>query len=287
MKTTWKLWSLVSITLALSLACGAKKDGFSGKTNEASGASSAPSADLSIPTTIGDRKAVDVLCTDGPKTLADLNKNDFSKQWSLLCSNGRPSPLFAELIQNAYKGSGEPNVKVIDKKVGELYVTDINIAYAMRVPLENPTLFADLKPHDAFASGINEGNSSLSLKVASRKPFPGKRSVEQVILEYDLTNADGAGIYDKRRTEFNTYPLIEDNRDITVSAENLLDAETNDSYHLAQGLLIGIRAGDDNSYLIFVNQLVVKNPIDPDRMERTLLTLNKGAVKNLAKLFKY
>ncbi len=285
MKTTWKLLSL-SLALSLSVSCGAKKGGFSGKSEE-SGAGGPSAADLNIPVTIGDRKAVDVLCADGPKTLADLNKTDFTAQWNLLCTNGKPSALFAELVQNAYAGSGEPNVKVVQKKVGELYVTDINIAYAMRVPLENPTLFADLKPHDAFASGIIEGNSSLSLKVASRKPFPGKRSVEQVILEYNLTNAEGAGIYDKRRTEFNTYPLIENNRDITVSAENLLDAETNDSYHLAQGLLIGMRAGDGKSYLIFVNQLVVKNRIDPDRMERTLLTLNKGAVKNLAKLFKY
>jgi hypothetical protein len=219
--------------------------------------------------------------------LAELNKNDFSAQWKLLCSSGKPSALFDELIKSSYQGTGEPSVKVVQKTVGELYVTDITIAYAMKVPLENPTLFADLKPHDAFAAGIKEGNSSLALAVASRKPFPGKRSVEQVILDYNLTNADGAGIYDKRRTEFNTYPLIENNRDITVSAEALLDAETNDSYHLAQGLLIGLRAGDGNSYLIFMNQLVVKNRIDPDRMERTLLQLNKGAVKNLAKLFKY
>lgn len=285
MKTSRK--ALSATLLMILAACGSK--GFQGKSAEQAAGSKVDGSNanpITIPVLVDGRKVEDILCTDGPTTMASLNKVDFSEQFAAICTNGKTNALFGQLLANAYSGSGEPQPQVIKKKVGELYVTDISLAYALKVPLENPTLFADLKPHDVFSKGIAENNSNLTIKVTGRTPFPGKRSVEQVLLDYNLTNADGAGIYDKRKTEFNTYPLIENNRDITISAENLLEAESNDSYHQAQGLMIGIRAGDGSSYLIFVNQLVVKNRIDPDRMERTLLSLNKGAAKMLMGLFK-
>jgi len=94
--------------------------------------------------------------------------------------------------------------------------------------------------------------------------------------------AYGASIHDIRRTEFNTYLLVEGSRDIAVSSEHLLDVEANEYYHKAQGLTIGIKAEGGQSYMVFVTNLVIKNRIEPERMKVTMTNLNTAVAKMLS-----
>ena len=64
-------------------------------------------------------------------------------------------------------------------------------------------------------------------------------------------------------------------RDITLSAEYLLDADTNPYYHAARQMILGIKSEGDSTTLIYLNEIVVKNRIDPARLQRTLLNLSK------------
>jgi hypothetical protein len=248
------------------------------------GADAKAPAEPTIPVTIDQRPIEEVLCSEAPKLLTSLQKDSFLEQLAFVCQGNKTTQGFSQLISKAFVGEGSPQIELWKKQVGELYVTDIVIAYALKVKLENPAMFADLKAHDAFASGIAEERSKLQLDVLSRTPFPGRKSIEKVVLQYNLTNADGAGIFDKRKTEFNTYTILENRRDIILGTEELLEVETNQSYHKAQGLLVGIKAENGQSYLVFINHMVIKNRIDPDRLQRTFFSLNKGAAKILNRL---
>jgi hypothetical protein len=235
-----------------------------------------------ISTQIDSRGAEQVLCEETPRVLQNAKKADFSSELSLVCEGKETSQAFKRAITNAYDGTGTPQVETIKAVTNpENFVTELSLIFAIKAPLENPSLFADLKPHDIFAAGIKEAGSELYIKVDSRQSFPGKASVEQIVLSYDLKLANGASIHDTRRTEFNTYLLVENNRDIAVSSEHLLDAETNEYYHKAQGLTIGIKADGGQSYMVFVSNLVIKNRIDPERMKVTLNNLNIAVAKML------
>ncbi len=276
----------IAVSLSfLTLTASCAKKSFdapktAGETATASGEANPSINDLPL---IDNRPAEQVLCQDGPKVVAAANKDDFSSLFKLVCQGNATTPLFKDLIANAYKG-GEPVPRVYRMDVGDLYITTLGLVYAIKATLPNPSLFADLKPHDIFANGIKEANSELVIKVESRENFPGKRAVEKVILNYDLKNANGAGIFDRRRTEFNTYLLVEGNRDITVSTEHLLDAEKNRTYHTARGLTIGVKGEEGQTYLVFFTELVIKNQIDPPRMKQTMTDLNRGVMKLLYNL---
>jgi|GEM_PF-6329991 len=269
--------------LTITASCAKKsfdgaKPAASTTASDASAATAASNGTL--PTLIDNRVAEEVLCQDGPKVISAANKDDFSGLFKLICEGNTTTPLFKDLIAKAYKG-GEPVPQVYRMDVGDLYITTLGVAYAIKASLPNPSLFAELKPHDIFASGIKEANSELVIKVEGRENFPGKRAVEKVTLNYDLRNANGAGIFDQRRTEFNTYLLVEGNRDITVSTEHLLDAEKNRNYHTARGLTIGVKGEEGQTYFLFVTELVIKNQIDPPRMKQTITELNRGVMKLL------
>ncbi|MCX6127977.1 MAG: hypothetical protein NTX25_02800 [Proteobacteria bacterium] len=234
-----------------------------------------------IPVAIDNRPIEDVLCQEGPKLIAAAKKADFSPQFQVICDGSTTSSLFKDAILSAYQGSGEPLLKIVKSTNGADFVTQLAWIYAIKVPLANPSMFADYKPHDIFSAGVRSENSELFINVESRAAFPGKASVEQVVLNYDLKLANGASIFDKRRSEFNTYLLVEGNRDIVLSTEHLLEAETNEYYHSAQGFIVGMKADDNHSYLIFVSDITIKNRIDPARMKRTLISLNIAVAKML------
>ncbi len=274
-------------SLSVIVGCSGKK--FDGPKKEGSilgtensTSSSTPGSPV-IAVTVDNRPIEAVLCQDGPKVVANAKKSDFTGLFALICNGDNTSQLFKDAIVGAYQGQGEPQVKLIKSTSDDNYNTDIVFIQALKAPLANPSMFADLKPHDIFASGIHEINSDLVINVESRASFPGKRAVEQIGLKYSLTNANGAAIFDQRRTEFNTYLLVENNRDIVVSTEHLLDPETNINYHIANGLTIGLKAENGESYMVFLTELVIKNRIDPDRMKVTLLNLNAGVSKMLYK----
>jgi len=227
-----------------------------------------------IPVSINDRSIEQVLCQEGPRVIGIFNPGDFAPQFSLICDGNNTNNTFKDLIRNSYQGNGNPSVQIVKSSTNAMFITNLALAFAIKVPLADPSQFADLEAHNIFSSGITTKNSKLVINVANRQPFPGRRSVEKVVLDYNLTSALGAGIHDTRRTEFNTYLLIEDNRDITISTEHLLDKE-NEYYHLANGLTIGLRADDGYSYLVFVTELIIKNRIDPERITNTIVSLNE------------
>ncbi len=228
-----------------------------------------------LATTVDGRPAEEVLCQEGPRIIELVKKGDFSEQFKLICENGSTNQTFADIIDTAYEGTGEATIHILKNSTSGLYVTNLAFAYALKIPLEDPSQFADYKVHNIFATGITTDTSNLVIDVESREEFPGRRSIESIVLNYDLKTADGAAIYDKRITEFNTYLLVEDNRDVVVSTELLVDVETNPNYHLANGLTIGVTGGNGYTYIIFVTDLLVKDRIDPARMERALTDLNR------------
>ncbi len=290
-----------SLTLAAVLlsagSCG--KKGFEAKPNsgettktEAQEASaeprpSQPSASPTAfpPAAPGERAIDSILCQDGFKLLKLIEKDVLNEDFGLACTQQTPTPLFQELISKAYSGTGEPNVKLVQFQVGELFVTRMIVAYAMKVPLTDPSLFYSLKAHDALASGIQEKNSEVIGTVESRRNFPGRRSIEEIILNYSLNKSEGGGLFDKRRTEFNTYLLNESNTDVVVATEELLDADSNKTYHDYKGLLLGMKAEPGFTYLVFINDFTIKNRIDPLRLQRTLIALSQGMQKKMFSFF--
>ena len=231
---------------------------------------------------IGDRSVEDILCQEGQRIVNRYPERDLQPSFDALCLQGKTTNLLEELINNAYDGLNEPQLKILaSDSDAKTYVTNIRIAYAIRTPLSDPSLFAGLKAHDVFSAGIHAENASLTIKVTDRQAFPGQGSVERVRLHYNLTNANGAGIFDQRSTEFNTYLLVEENRDIVLATEHLTDGDSNRYYHRASGLMVGLKTDVAESYFVFVSDLVIKNRIDPDRIAVTLEKLNLTVPKML------
>lgn len=291
--------SLISLGLMMLVACG-KSSSFEGQKKEATAEGvaadpnsrdaagnpvSVPADKPIVPGAVGNRPIETVLCQDGFKLLQLIEKPSLNEDFSLACSPDKTTVLFQELISKAYAGTGEPNVKLVQFKIGELFVTRMIVAYAMKVPLQDPSLFYSLKAHDALASGILEKNSEVVGLVESRRNFPGRRSVEEIILNYSLNKSEGGGLFDKRRTEFNTYLLNESNSDVVLATEELLDADTNRTYHDYKGLLLGLKAEPGYTYLVFINDFTIKNRIDPLRLQRTLVALSQGMQKKMYNFF--
>jgi len=288
---------LISLALMTGFACG-KSSSFEGQKNagaaeeaaqgpdgKGSDASPAAADKPIIPIQVGNRPIETVLCEDGFKLLKLIEKTSLNEDFGLACSADKTTPLFQELVTKAYVGSGEPNVKLVQFKTGDLFVTRMIVAYAMKVPLNDPSLFYSLKAHDVLSTGIQEKNSEVIGLVESRRNFPGRRSVEEVILNYSLNKSEGGGLFDKRRTEFNTYLLSESSTDVVVATEELLDAATNKTYHDYKGLLLGLKAEPGFTYLVFINDFTIKNRIDPLRLQRTLLALSQGMQKKMYTFF--
>ena len=216
-----------------------------------------------------------ILCEDGPKVTEHAGHDDFSNLFKLICEGGRANAAFDELVRDSYRGSGTQKIKVFSSSTTENFVTYLTFGYSVEMPLPSPSAFGDLKVYDDLArNGIANAKSRLNIEVESRTPFPGKGSVEAVLLKQGLAVADGAALFDRRPTEINNYLLIENIRDLTLSTEHLVDPDTNQYYHIARGMLIGMKSPNEgSSNLIYVNELVIKNRIDPDRVLRTIMDL--------------
>jgi hypothetical protein len=263
------------------MACTAAPKAFD--TNRSAGtADQVPTRTVDTGVAVVDNRGPEqLLCEEGPRVASAAKKADFSAQFKLICDGSKFTPLFKETMAKAFAGSGEPEVNLLKSESDANFVTELSAIYAIKAPLKSPSEFADLKPHDILADGVKESGSEIFVKVESRKPFPGKGSLEQVVLNYDLRVANKASLFDKRRMEFNSYLLNETNRDIVLSTEHLLDADKNEFYHRAQGLTIGIKGEDGQSYFVFVTDIVLKNRIDTERMKATLNNLNIGTARML------
>lgn len=214
------------------------------------------------------------MCQDGRRVLQLIEKPQFVEQLSLICDENAPNQRFKDLIANAYNGTNDPKVTLIGMSTDDMFNTRMTVAFAMKAPLADPAQFFALKAHDVLANGLRANRSELVATVESRRNFPGRRSIEEIILNYSLNKSEGGGLFDIRRTEFNTYLLDEARTDVTISTEELLDADKNKSYNGFRGMVIGVQAGNNQTYLVFLNDMYIKNRIDPLRLQRTLIALN-------------
>ena len=143
----------------------------------------------------------DLLCQEGPNITAFAAHSDFASQWSTICDGKSTTEFFKTLMDSAFVGDGDPIIHNLETVYNDDNSMVLTFAYAVTIDFASPINFGALKPHDIFALGIREGNSELQVNVDSRTPFPGKGSSEAIALTYDLTNANGAGINDSRKTE--------------------------------------------------------------------------------------
>ena len=237
-------------------------------------ASPAPPPDL--------RSAEELICQEGPRVANAPKKDDFSNLFLVVCTNGTTNDIFKNAIMSAYTGTGEPTLTVIENTTGDLFLTRLVFVYSVRVPIANPTAVQDLNIYSKFVKGINDPTSKLGFTVESRKPFPGKGSIEELVLHYDLTIASLAGVFDHRRTAMNTYLLKENNRDVMVATEHLLDPETTEYYHIVRGVQVIMRTPDETgTNLIYVNEMVFKNRFDTNRVTGTIINLSKAVAKGI------
>ena len=215
----------------------------------------------------------EMVCQQGPRITALVQKADFSSVFAAVCTDGAPNETYKQLIKDKFNGEGAPKVTLISSKSDENLTTELILGYVINVPMEKPSEFSSYKSHNILAA-VESTSSKMQINVVSREEFPGRRSVEAIKLDYKISRAKGAGIYDVRSTEFNTYLLKEDYRDVVLSTEHITDAETNKNYHSTPGLTIGIANGDGRSDLMFISKLVVKERVDPSRIESALTDLN-------------
>ena len=241
---------------------------------------------LAIPA--NDQRSVEaILCTNGPKIIADAKRADFSRELAVICEGSKMTAAMQEALANTYRGVGEPFVKILKRETNKILVTDLYIIFGFRTDLPNPTHLTRLKLHDQLAAiiavnKISKKRSELSVKVSNRQLFPaGSISVESLNLNYNLNLASDASIYDIRDTEINNYGLSDTRKEVALGTEHLLNASNNEYYHDMKGLMISISVESGTTDVVFMNHLIIKNRIDPIRLESTLLDLNQVVSQKL------
>ncbi|SMF07517.1 hypothetical protein [Pseudobacteriovorax antillogorgiicola] len=216
------------------------------------------------------------LCQKGLSRVQKNYDDQFDQAFSYLCTDGDVNDIFKNLVNGAYAGGEEqPKVIYLKDESNELYETSLVYAYALKLPIEKPTSFSDFKPHDVLMlEPLAESTSRMVVNVESRTAFPGKGSLEEVALFYDIEKAEGAAIFDQRRTKFNIYQVIEKNPDIVLATEALSEAHPN--YDVSRSLVLGIKdetAGYSN--FVFLTEQEIRNRIDVNRIKATLSVLNQ------------
>jgi hypothetical protein len=225
-----------------------------------------------------DRPLGVVLCEEGPG-LSERQNDDFSAIFASICENGAPNATFDRIAASAYAGEGEPQIEIMKGTTDEMYVTHLMFAYAVKIPIDSPGKVADLNLFQAFEQGLSDGVSKMTYQVDGRTTFPGKGSLEEVRVTYRTLVADGAAVYDKRQTYSNQYLPSEATRDITVTMESLADAENNEHYHATRQLSVGMKNSEGTTTMIYVSEMIIKNRIDPPRIQRSLYSLTKVLAK--------
>jgi hypothetical protein len=217
-----------------------------------------------------------VLCKNGLKTVENAGKANFNTIFQVVCAkDGNPTKLFGDLFSRSFNGSGTGDVAVVAFKSSDIYVTKFIYAHGVKASLPSPAKFAGLPIYEEIGKGIKTKNSLFFVKKMSEKTFPGKGSLRQIILDYDMPYAEGAALYDRRTTESNLYLLDESSQGINITVEHLLNPESNPYYHSSNGLVVGIQGEEGETYLIYVTELVIKNRFDPGRLRRAVIDFTK------------
>ena len=221
-------------------------------------------------------------CSEGLQRANASGKTDFKELFEIVCKGKQPNARFDQLISSPYNGIGDPVVEtVLNEPSNE--VTRMLFAFSVAIKNPNPANVGAQTIQEYFGDGINEGNSELTIDIENKVNFPGGGSSRTIVLNYDLINANGAGIFDQRRTEVNNYLLDERVHDITLTTEYLLDASENPFYASSKSIAFTMQnEKGDGSIIVFISEMTMLNRIDPERMIVTMRDLNIGSARVLA-----
>ncbi len=233
---------------------------------------------------VNDKLFGNILCEKAPKAIAQGEKANLDTILKFACKANAPTKLLGQVFSSAYDGSKEPTVKTIFYDVSKHYVTRFVYSFAIRSKLKSPAVFAGLPIYEELGKGLIAGDSIVYTKKTGDRSFPGKGTVREINLEYDLPYAEGAGLYDKRQTQMNTYLLDEATQDINITVEHLLNPETNKIYHTTNSLIIGVKGGQNETFLLYLVELNMINRFDPGRIKRTLSEFGKKVAETVYRI---
>ena len=225
----------------------------------------------------GDRSSDEIICQEGVYVTALAKTQNFTNLFNIICENGATNTLFSELINNAYKGEGDPQINALSTDLSKENHITLITASAVYLPNKSPMDLSKINVYQIFAEGVNERNTFININVESITEFPGNKSTRETILNYDLTNANGAGISDKRKTAINSYALLEGYEEATITTEHLLNPNENHYYARTNGLTINYKNPEGGMYLIMISELIMTNRMDPERMILTTSDIHKGS----------
>ena len=228
---------------------------------------------------VNGRSTDEIICQEGRYITVNANNQDFSDLFNAVCEKGTTNEFFAKLLEKAYKGVGEPEIVSLKTEIDDRNVITLVNASAVYLSGKTPMDLSKIDVHKIFADGIASGNSFINIDVEGIETFPGNKSVKETIVSYDLTNANGAGIFDRRKTAINAYALLEGYEDATITTEHLLESENNHYYAITNGLTINYKSSNGGMYLVMISELIMTNRFDPNRMIKTTEDINKGSNK--------
>ena len=219
-----------------------------------------------------------IFCEDGPGKIVLADKDDFSNQLDLLCSAGGGSEVLTETEQNAYTGTGTPQINVLESTPNDDDSSSIVMAFSVRIPGASIDQLGKIQIHNYFAPNITNGESSMDVEVLDRKVFPGNGSIEKVRMSYTILQAAGREIEDYRETEVNIYRVVEKNPNLIMSTEHLLNAAENPYFSEAKNLVL-VKKVEDNEILITTLSSVTRdNRGRHETMETALREIAAGMV---------
>ena len=195
----------------------------------------------------------------------------------MICAEGRTNDKFKTALNQAYKGEGDPVVRVISAKTSEMMVSHIKMLYAIEVPDVTPAKIMSLNLYDRLASArTSYRGSTMATKVTDTVAFPGGGSLEAKGLQQTVILANAAAVTDSRQTEINKYRLVEGKDNLTMTTEHLAETD-NKHYHIARTVGLALPTPDrQNTRILYATELVVKNRIDSKRLQITLVNLAKA-----------
>jgi hypothetical protein len=226
-------------------------------------------------TTQDGKRFGNLLCERGPAIIKRAQKANLDNIFNIMCIDDTPTKVLGDLFDNAYGGIGTPRVQTIVYSMNDLFVTKLTYAFAIRSGLASPAAFSGLPVFDELAKGLRTKNSVVYTRKVGEREFPGRGSVREVILEYDLPFGEGAALYDKRQTESNTYLLVEGTQDINMTVEHLLNPEESQFYNTSNGIIVGVKGEQGETYFVYIIDLVLINRFDPGRVQRTVIEMAK------------
>lgn len=227
-----------------------------------------------------DRTWDQVLCQSGRRFINLEETTDFSEEFAMICDkDNNLTPDFVDTIAKAYEGNGAPIFKFNQRVFEDSFVAELTYSYAIKLKTGDPTKIMGAKPHDALISGVRANNSEVLTTVLDREYFPKRRkSVEKIILRYEMPKVQGAGIYDVQLTEANTYLLTDTRKDVAMQTEYLIDLENQEYYHDVRHIVVIFTPDNVNTYMFRQAHYFVKNRVDPDRLGAATKDINNVSI---------